>query len=124
MAAAKKIVTTTERTLSVSSFIQQPGRVNPAANLDAEPTKPRRGRPPSGEILTAEDRILRQRSQAAERKQRQRGRDQERNLGEQSVEALLKSAGQSMVAGRVDDLKVLNEEMLRRAQLNAKHNAN
>lgn len=104
MAVAKKSVIKTEKPAAKKTAAQKP-----AAKAEALPVKRGRGRPPTGDAMTS-----------AERKQLQRIRDQERGLSDQSVESLLKSAGQSIVAGNVDDLKAVNSEMVRRAKANAK----
>ena len=78
---------------------------------DAAPVKRGRGRPrmPPGEALTP-----------AERKKIQRERDLKRGIADQSVDGLLQSAGVSIAAGNVEDLKALSNEMVRRAKINSK----
>lgn len=103
MAVAKKNVTETEKPAA------KPAAPKTVAKTAVAPVKRGRGRPPTGEALTP-----------AERKQRQRERDRERGLSEQSVDRLLQSAGIFIAAGDVVELKAVNSEMVRRAQLNQK----
>ena len=104
MAVVKKSITNTEKPAA-----KKTSAANIVAKTVVEPVKRGRGRPPTGDAMTA-----------AQRKQLQRSRDEDRGLSEQSVESLLKSAGQCIVAGNVDHLKSVNSEMLRRAKANAK----
>ncbi|WP_304350870.1 hypothetical protein [Comamonas testosteroni] len=104
MAVAKKSVIKTDQPAAKKAAAPKL-----TAKAEVLPAKRGRGRPPTGDAMTT-----------AERKKLQRTRDQERGLADQSVESLLKSAGQSIVAGNVDGLKAVNSEMLRRAKANAK----
>lgn len=102
MAVAKKNLTTSENPAEKKTAASKT-----VLKVDKAPAK--RGRPPTGEALTA-----------SERKKLQRERDLARGITDQSVDGLLKSAGVSIAAGNVEDLKALNSEMLRRAKINFK----
>lgn len=72
-------------------------------NADSFPK--RRGRPSTGTAPTA-----------AKRKALQRERDKQRPMEEQSLEALLSSAGQAILAGDTEALNGISKEMQRRAK--------